>query len=123
MVAFVRFIVLNPGTLPAAQVEALQGAGYSGEQVAHIALAISVITSPTYSIASTTPFWISPSLSNDRAKHRYPTDPRHECNSSSSSGRAEYLWGLKDAPSDKQVDQAVDVAVHAFLNGYAGQRP
>ena len=44
LVAFIRFIVLNPGTLPAAQVEALQGVGYSGEQVAHIALAISVIT-------------------------------------------------------------------------------
>lgn len=44
LVAFIRFIVLNPGTLPAAQVEALQDAGYSGEDVVHIALAISVIT-------------------------------------------------------------------------------
>ena len=44
LVAFVRHLALNPGTLPDAQVQALQDAGYSGEEVVHMGLAISVIT-------------------------------------------------------------------------------
>ncbi|MFJ3486042.1 carboxymuconolactone decarboxylase family protein [Pseudomonas sp. NPDC090202] len=44
LVAFVRYLALNPGTLPAEQVQALQEAGYSGEDIVHIGLAISVIT-------------------------------------------------------------------------------
>lgn len=44
LVTFVRYLALNPGTLPEAQVHALQEAGYSGEEIVHIGLAISVIT-------------------------------------------------------------------------------
>jgi AhpD family alkylhydroperoxidase len=44
LVAFVRYLALNPGTLPQAQVDALLEAGYTGEHVVHIGLAISVIT-------------------------------------------------------------------------------
>lgn len=44
LVRFVRAIALTPGTLPQDQVQALQTAGYSGEQIVHIGLAISVIT-------------------------------------------------------------------------------
>jgi len=44
LVTFVRYLALNPGTLPQAQVDALLEAGYSGEEVVHIALAIAVIT-------------------------------------------------------------------------------
>jgi len=44
LVTFVRYLALNPGTLPQAQVDALLEAGYSGEEVVHIALAITVIT-------------------------------------------------------------------------------
>jgi AhpD family alkylhydroperoxidase len=44
LVRFVLAIALTPGTLPQDQVQALQTAGYSGEQIVHIGLAISVIT-------------------------------------------------------------------------------
>ncbi|SEQ00856.1 uncharacterized peroxidase-related enzyme [Pseudomonas sp. NFACC02] len=44
LVAFVRHLALNPGTLPDAQVQTLQDAGYSGEDIVHIGLAIAVIT-------------------------------------------------------------------------------
>jgi alkylhydroperoxidase family enzyme len=44
LVAFVRHLALNPGTLPDSQVQALKEAGYSGEDVVHMGLAISVIT-------------------------------------------------------------------------------
>lgn len=44
LVNFVRSIALQPGTLPPDEVEALQAAGYSGEQIVYIGLAISVIT-------------------------------------------------------------------------------
>lgn len=30
------------------------------------------------------------------------------------------LWGLESVPSDKQIDDAADAAVHVFLNGYTG---
>ncbi|MNN91565.1 hypothetical protein D3C81_2096950 [compost metagenome] len=44
LVTFVYYLVRNPGTLPEAQVRALLDAGYSGEEIVHIGLAISVIT-------------------------------------------------------------------------------
>lgn len=44
LVAFVHYLALNPGTLPEAQVQALQEAGYTGEEIVHVGLAISVIT-------------------------------------------------------------------------------
>jgi uncharacterized peroxidase-related enzyme len=44
LVAFTRTLALNPGTVAPAQVQSLQDAGYSGEEIVHIALAISVIT-------------------------------------------------------------------------------
>lgn len=44
LVAVVRHPVQDPGTLPDAQLQGLLSAGYSGEDVVHIALAISVIT-------------------------------------------------------------------------------
>jgi len=44
LVRFVRTLALKPGTLLADDVQALQAAGYDGEQIVHIALAISVIT-------------------------------------------------------------------------------
>ncbi|MDD1964103.1 carboxymuconolactone decarboxylase family protein [Pseudomonas putida] len=44
LVSFVRSLALKPGTLPEEDVQALQAAGYSGEEIVHIGLAISVIT-------------------------------------------------------------------------------
>lgn len=44
LASFVRYLALNPGTLPLEQVEELQAVGYSGEEIVHIGLAISVIT-------------------------------------------------------------------------------
>lgn len=44
LVRFVRTLVLKPGTLPENEVQELQSAGYNGEQIVHIGLAISVIT-------------------------------------------------------------------------------
>jgi uncharacterized peroxidase-related enzyme len=44
LVTFVRYLANKPGTLPEAQLQALQEAGYSGEEIVHIGLAISVIT-------------------------------------------------------------------------------
>ena len=44
LVAFTRSLALNPGAVAPAQVQSFQEAGYSGEQIVHIALAISVIT-------------------------------------------------------------------------------
>lgn len=44
LVAFVHYLALNPGTLPEENVQALLDAGYSGEDVVHIGLAVSVIT-------------------------------------------------------------------------------
>jgi uncharacterized peroxidase-related enzyme len=44
LVTFTRYLALNPGTLPGLQVQALQEAGYSGEEIVHIGLAISIIT-------------------------------------------------------------------------------
>jgi uncharacterized peroxidase-related enzyme len=44
LVHFVRTLALKPGTLPEDEVQDLQSAGYSGEQIVHIGLAISVIT-------------------------------------------------------------------------------
>jgi alkylhydroperoxidase family enzyme len=40
----VRHLAQNPGTLSDAQLQGLLSEGYSGEDVVHIALAISVIT-------------------------------------------------------------------------------
>jgi len=44
LVRMVRHLAQNPGTLPDAQLQGLLSEGYSGEDVVHIALAISVIT-------------------------------------------------------------------------------
>ncbi|MBD8123636.1 carboxymuconolactone decarboxylase family protein [Pseudomonas lutea] len=44
LVAFVHYLALNPGTLPESQLKALQEAGYTGEEIVHVGLAISIIT-------------------------------------------------------------------------------
>jgi uncharacterized peroxidase-related enzyme len=44
LIRFVRGLALNPGTVPEEDVQALQAVGYSGEEIVHIGLAISVIT-------------------------------------------------------------------------------
>lgn len=44
LVTFVHYLALNPGTLPESQLLALQDAGYSGEEIVHVGLAISVIS-------------------------------------------------------------------------------
>jgi AhpD family alkylhydroperoxidase len=44
LTSFVRYLVANPGTIPASQTQSLINAGYTGEQIVHIGLAISVIT-------------------------------------------------------------------------------
>lgn len=44
LVAFTRSLILNPGTVAQSQVQSLRDAGYGGEEIVHIGLAISVIT-------------------------------------------------------------------------------
>ncbi|MFW6749630.1 carboxymuconolactone decarboxylase family protein [Pseudomonas glycinae] len=44
LVAFTRSLALNPGSVAQSQVQSLQEAGYGGEEIVHIGLAISVIT-------------------------------------------------------------------------------
>lgn len=44
LVRFVRSLALKPGTMAEDDVQALLSAGYSGEEVVHIGLAVSVIT-------------------------------------------------------------------------------
>lgn len=44
LVSFVRYLALNPGTVPVAQTQDLMDAGYTGEQIVYMGLAITVIT-------------------------------------------------------------------------------